>query len=198
MRMRMRMRMVGLTVGCLALVVGALTACEPAPEPRRVLVIGDSLSVGAVQQGLGAESPWTWTVSAEVGRSTNRGIAIAQNRNIAAYDLVIVALGTNDYLDTKSTYGVRIDKMMAALAKAPRVIWINVDWAAERLAPAATGVNPAIAAAPARHHKLSVGDWDSYVRTVKNMSTHRASDQVHYTASGYALRARWMEKLVPA
>ena len=192
----MRIRRV---LGVLAVVLvatvalGTLSGCEPA---KRVLVIGDSLTVGAVSAGLGDGHPWQWTVSAEVGRSTNRGIAIAQNRDIAAYDLVIVALGTNDYLDSAGTYGTRIDNMMSALSVAPAVIWINVDAQTPHLAPAANGVNPALASAQGRHAALTVADWNGYVRGVSNMAAYRAGDEIHYSSAGYGLRARWMEALV--
>ncbi|MCB0970579.1 MAG: hypothetical protein KDA97_03530 [Acidimicrobiales bacterium] len=175
------------------LALGSLSACSPA---KRVLVIGDSLTVSAAAAGLGADHPWQWTISAEDGRGTNRGIAIARDRDIAAYDLVIVALGTNDYLDDAVTYRTRIDNMMAALADAPRVIWINVDSHTPHLAPAALGVNPAIAAAPGRHSKLTAADWDAYVATVPDMDDYRRGDQIHYNAAGDDLRARWMESLV--
>ena len=109
---------------------------------------------------------------------------------------MIVALGTNDYLDDAVTYRTRIDNMMAALADAPRVIWINVDSHTPHLAPAALGVNPAIAAAPGRHSKLTAADWDAYVATVPDMDDYRRGDQIHYNAAGDDLRARWMESLV--
>lgn len=189
---RQMLRMLGLgTVGALSL--GATIACDPT---RRVLVLGDSLTLSARNQGLGRDHPWDWIISAEEGRTTNRGIAVAKERSISSYDLVVVALGTNDYLDTKSVYGTRVNNMMAALAAAPRVIWVNVDTATTKLAPAAVGVNPALAAAPARHPKLVVADWHRYLQLQPNPNAYRLSDGVHYTAAGYALRARWMEGLV--
>jgi lysophospholipase L1-like esterase len=172
-----------------------LVSCQPA---RRVLVIGDSLTVGAVQQGLGEGSTWEWTVSAEVGRGTNAGVAVARSFDAEAFDLVIVALGTNDYLDPKATYRARIDAMVAALDGAPAIAWVNVDTGTSHLAPAAVGVNAALAEAPGRHRHLRLGDWAAHVRTVPDMATHRAGDGIHYSASGKALFARWLEGLVPA
>ena len=86
--------------------------------------------------------------------------------------------------------------MMAALAPAPQVIWIDVDSQTPHLAPAALGVNPALAAAPARHPTLTVAGWNDHVRGVANMAAYRAGDEIHYNAAGYDLRARWMEALV--
>lgn len=176
--------------------VGATAPSSCAPVPK-VLVIGDSLTVGADQQGMGDGSSWRWEVVAADRLSTNQGIAFASALPIEGYDLVIVALGTNDYLDSAAVYGARIDKMMAALADAPKVVWVNVDTVKSKLAPAAAGVNAAIAAARSRHRTLRLGDWDAYVRAVPDMGTYRKGDLVHYNAAGNALRARWMEDRVP-
>lgn len=182
-----------LAAGALGVVSLGAAACAPA---RRVLVIGDSLTVGTRQQGLGANHPWDWIVSATQGRVTDQGVALARGRTISSYDLVMVALGTNDKRDTKAVYTTRIDAMMAALQAAPRVIWINLDTGTPPLAPGADGVNPALKAAPARHRKLAIADWNGYFRSVPRSSGYRHSDQIHYSAAGYALRARWMESLV--
>jgi len=180
-----------LGLGALGAVV-ATSACTPT---RRVLVIGDSLTLGAQQQDLGARKPWAWTVDAREGRGTNEGVAVAKQLSISSFQQVVVALGTNDYLDTKAAYASRIDAMMAVLP-VPRVVWINVDAGTAKLAPAALGVNPALKAAPARYRKLAIGDWDAYLRSRTDPDQYRAADQVHYNAAGYALRARWMESLV--
>lgn len=182
-----------LGAGALGALALGTAACQP---PRRVLVIGDSLTVGTRQQGLGDGHPWDWIVSAKVGRLTNQGIDLAEHRTISSYGVVIVALGTNDLHDTKAVYGARIDNMMSALTATPRVIWINIDTGTPRLLPAADGVNPALKAAPARHPKLTIADWNGYFRRVPKADLYRQSDDLHYTPEGYALRARWMESLV--
>lgn len=176
--------------------IAVLTGCTPHRGSPRVLLIGDSLSVGARDSGgLGATDPASWTVNAVVGRGTNAGITAARSYDLRSFDVVVVALGTNDYLDDKTTYSARIANMMTVLGTKP-VVWVNVDAGAARLHPAAFGVNPAIAAAPARHRTLRAADWSSYVGSRADLATLRASDGIHYTTAGYRVRARWMEALV--
>lgn len=176
-------------------VLGLTTSCGPRVVAARVLVIGDSLTVGAETAGLGDQHGSTWTIDAETGRGTNAGVTAARGHDLTRYDLVIVALGTNDYLDDKTTYATRIDAMMAVLGDRHRVIWVDVDAHAARLGPAAYGVNPAIAAATRRHPNLTAADWDGFLAG-RDSSGLRAGDGVHYTAAGYRLRADWTEAMV--
>jgi lysophospholipase L1-like esterase len=182
----------------LALAAAPLTGCgwlDPGPEGR-VLVIGDSLTVGAQEQGLGDGHSWDWTIRAVVGLTTAQAASAAAGFDPGRYDLVVVALGTNDARDDEATYGARIDDMMAALGDADQVLWVNVDAQTTELASAAEGVNPAIDAAENRHPNLEVADWDAYVRGREDMDDLRAGDGVHYNAAGYQVRAGWMEGLV--
>jgi lysophospholipase L1-like esterase len=163
-----------------------------------VLVIGDSLTVGAAEHGLGDGHSWDWTIRAVVGLTTEQAASAASGFGSERYDVVIVALGTNDARDDEATYQARIDEMMAALGDASRVIWVNVDAQTPQLSSAARGVNPAIAAGPARHPELELADWDAYVRGRDDMAGLRAGDGVHYNAEGYEVRAEWTEALVEA
>jgi len=75
----------------------------PTTGPRRshsgaLLVVGDSLTVGADLQGLTKllkADGWQPTIDAEEGRSTTGAIAVVQQRIKVAPPLVIVELGTN-------------------------------------------------------------------------------------------------------
>jgi hypothetical protein len=180
----------------LACSVGACGLLDQGPEGR-VLVIGDSLTVGADREGaLGDDHDWDWDVRAIEGLTTEKATEATRGIDESAYDLVIVALGTNDFNDDEATYAQRIDAMMDALSSAERVIWVNVDAGTPLLAPTEQGVNAAIAAAPARFASLEVGDWNQYVAGIDDMDAYRAGDEVHYNTEGYQLRARWMEQLV--
>lgn len=176
-----------------AILVSGAAACGPA---RRIFVVGDSLTVGAQGQGLGEATDGGdagWTIDAEVGRTTHEATAVLAATDLTGFELVIVALGTNDYLDSASMYGVRIDRLMAALDGHPKVCWINVDAHTTKLRPAATGVNPALAAAPSRHPSLRVADWHAHLGARSDAATLRASDGVHYTASGYRVRREFTQ-----
>ena len=184
--------------GAAALVAGAMGAgtlggCAP---PKRVYVLGDSLTVGAAGQGLGRttnDGATTWTIDAASGLTTHDATAIAAGRDLRSYELVIVALGTNDYLDSAAMYGVRIDRMLAALRDHPRVRWSNVDAHTAKLQPAAAGVNAALAAGPARHPTLRILDWHAHVGGRPDADALRAADGVHYTAAGYRVRRDFTE-----
>ncbi len=193
----MRRGVAAVLVAILAVIGGTGASCSPEAGTPRVLLIGDSLSVGARDQGdLGVSDAAGWTVDAVVSRGTNAGVRAAATYDLRTYDLVVVALGTNDYLDDATTYGARINNMMKVLGTTKPVIWINVDAGASRLGAAALGVNPAIAAAPARHRNLTAADWNTVVNGRWDLGNLRSSDGIHYSTAGYQLRARWMEGLV--
>lgn len=172
----------------------ALSGCSNDEGPN-VLVIGDSLTFGAQQRGLG-EGPGTWTIDGVIGRTTSEGVEVADEADLADVDEVIVALGTNDYLDDEETYAARIDAMMAALGADVPVTWINVDTGTTKLAPAADGVNAALTAAADRFPNLEVADWSAYVASRDDEDELRGGDGVHYTSAGYDVRAEWTQDLV--
>ncbi len=194
--MRRWVRQASVVVAALV-VASALGACKPVPPPKakRILVIGDSLTIGARNSKVGAPDPHTWVLNAEGGRGTDAGTEVAEAAT-GTYDLVIIALGTNNVLDAKAVYRARIERMMAALGERIPVIWINVDAGAWKLTSAAVGVNPALADADAAHANLRVADWNTYI--AGQDPSLRASDGIHYVPAGYDVRARWMESLVPA
>lgn len=182
------------------MVIGVLAAltvagCSKGKEGPHVLVIGDSLTFGAQQRGLG-EGPGTWKIDAVIGRTTNEGVTAAKKADLSDLDQVIVALGTNDYLDDEATYATRIDAMMAALGPDVPVTWVNVDTGTTKLAPAADGVNAALTAAANRFGNLEIADWSGYMAGQEGQDKLRAGDGVHYTSAGYDLRAAWTEDLV--
>jgi hypothetical protein len=195
--MRVRALRVMVMVGALGVLAACgLVACTPT---YRVFVIGDSLTVGAVGQGLGVDTDSVdWTIDAVVGRTTNAGITVAKDRDLRGYDLVIVALGTNDWQDSAGVYGTRVDRMVAAIGDGPDVAWINVDAHTEKLRPAADGVNVAIARAPLRHPRLEVADWHEHVGAVAGFDACRNADGVHYKACGSRERRAFTEDLAPA
>lgn len=121
----------GLAVVAMAMlaITGATGAsCAPEVGTPRVLLIGDSLSVGARDAGaLGADDAAGWTVDAVTNRGTNAGVTAARSHDLRNFDVIVVALGTNDYGDTKTAYAARINNMMAVLGTTKPVIWVNVD-----------------------------------------------------------------------
>lgn len=193
-RTHRRVARAAVVAGVVAVLAAASVACAPV---TRVLVIGDSLTVGAAQAGLGRQAGATWTIDAVVGRGTNAGTEVARRYDLSRYDVVIVALGTNDYLDSKALYAARIDRMMAVLGPTRPVVWVDVDANVGRLAAAGPTVNAAIAAAPSRHRNLRAASWHGYLRADAGAAALRAADLVHCTPRGYAVRAAWTGHQLP-
>ncbi len=185
--------------GWWAVVAGAaigvlvMAGCSGDPEPT-AFVVGDSLTVGAQIGGLGDDgSP---AVDAQSGRTTQQATRVVEQTGLADFEQVIVAVGTNDYLDTEAAYAPKIDEMMAALGSALPVTWINVDTGTPKLAPAADGVNAALAAAADRHPNLTIADWDGYLNGRDDADALRSGDEVHDSSEGYRVRAEWMQDLI--
>lgn len=171
----------------------ALTGCaKDDPEPT-TLVIGDSLTVGAEIGGLGDDG--TMVIDAEEGRTTEEALAVAQAADLTAYERVIIAVGTNDYLDSTTDFDAKVNQMMAVLGSQLPVTWVNVDTGTEKLAPAADGVNASLASATERFDNLTVADWDAYINGRDDADDLRVGDGVHDSSEGYRVRAEWMASL---
>ncbi len=178
-------RTLAVVVAVLVFGVG-LVGCTGQGDRGSVLVIGDSLTVAATDQGLSRDG---WDIDAQDGRTTPEGIEVAENRDAGRYRSVIVALGTNDG-DDEATYERRVDQMMKVLGPEPDVVWVNVDTHTPELA-SRRAVNQAIRGATDRHPNLRLGDWDNYLTTVDGFDDMRAGDGVHYAPEGSEVRARW-------
>lgn len=185
----------GAALGAVVAGGGLVSACTPS---RSVLAMGDSIMSGAKLVGFGAATAGgatTWKVDAVVGRGTNRAATDLAAIDLRTYWMVVVATGTNDYLDDAATFGTRIDRVMRATAGHPRVRWVNVDANTTKLAPAANGVNAALAAAPRRWSTLRVGDWSHRAATLSGFDQQRAADGVHYSYDGYRQWRAFVEAL---
>lgn len=191
-----------MVVATAVLVAIVLTGCDsglglhqvliPKRSDGSVLIIGDSLTVGARGAGLGASLDGAPVhIDAVVGRSARAARGILERSDLRGVGTIMIALGTNDYLDGPD-FGSIIDGVMPA-TKGRAVIWVNVDTGTRKLAPA-VAVNAAIDAAATRHSTLRVADWDSYINSRTNVAAMRAPDGVHYRGSGPAERARWSRR----
>lgn len=146
----------------------------------RVLLVGDSLAVGAELGGavdkIAAGGLPIPVVDAAVGRRTDEMIALLPAYSLSASDLLIVSLGANDGPDGVAE---RVDSFMMAVNGA-RVLWLNLD-----LEDWGEG-NAAMVEAEGRWPNLTVLDWAA--ESIAN-PTWRASDGIHYTGDGYAAMA---------
>jgi lysophospholipase L1-like esterase len=172
----------------------ALPACNDQPVSR-ILVVGDSLTVGAENAGLGSRGPVAWTINAVVGRTTYQASVELAKLQPTSYGEVVVVVGTNDADLSATGYRTEIERVMKVIGPKEPVIWVNVDSHSPQMAQAARGVDVALDQAAAAHANLRIADWDAYVLTVPGFSAMRGSDGTHYTPQGYAVRATWLERV---
>lgn len=196
-----------------AVVILSVTGCEvsdrnegvtlsqyvPKSRSSRVLVIGDSLTDQARTAGMEAKirsaggGSNVVTASATWGWSTAQATAALAKHNPASFDLIVLALGSNDYSRTEAQQTAAINAAMAKTGRTPTV-WVNVD-SYGKMGAGAARYNKALTAAEKRFSNLTVSDWDTFLRSRPNHTTYRAADRVHYTSAGYRLRASYMADL---
>ncbi|MBK9179243.1 MAG: hypothetical protein IPM45_06640 [Acidimicrobiales bacterium] len=143
--------------------VETTTTTAPAPPPppppdRRVLLVGDSVLLGARADLERALDGWETTIDAEVGRFLGAGVGVLQARRDRAGAAAVIVLG-NNYLGSQRQFADQLDDALQALSGVPRVLWLTVaeydddQWE----------VNAAIRAAAARWPNLEVVDWAAAV-----------------------------------
>jgi lysophospholipase L1-like esterase len=160
---------------------------QTVPVVQKILVIGDSLTVGS-GPSLSADLSATGaavTVDAAVGSGLTNKVVDYRTRiptDIAAVhpDLVVIALGTNDS-GAGSGYGAEVDAVMNLLPAGQQVIWVLPRRPAS-LQPGIGQLAASVYAAVGRWPSLRVADVDGI------MALHPewvAPDGIHYNSTGY-------------
>lgn len=177
------------------LTVGGAAGVGAAPGPpadRRILVVGDSVLLGArdaILSRLGAAG-YDVHVDAEVSRSTLGGLDVLRRERAGIGDVVIVHLGHNDGA-SPAVFRARIDAVMGELRDVDRVIWCNLaefrGWV-----PAA---NAELAAAATRWPNLEIADWRS---VAASDPAHLYSDGIHLPPPGREALAALVAERVEA
>jgi len=141
------------------------TAPGTVPSPRsaappaarwadRVLIVGDSVLLGA-RSALPAALPG-WRVTLDAAESRNISAftgVLASAGGPAPFRVVVVHLCTN--YSKGGGFSRSLDRAMAALAGVPRVVWVTcTEWSA-----GPPEANAAIRAAPERYGNVVVADW---------------------------------------
>lgn len=176
------------------------TGCQAAADPSshaypRVLVVGDSLTVGASRGGLSywASAKYRTVVYALEGYTIEDGIRILRSINLADYDTVIFALGANDFRKDDAVLASKIDRAVGS-AKGARMVWVNVDSGAQVLG-GSVRFNTILSKMAKGYPNVTVADWDSFIRSRPDAQLLRHKDGVHYTPDGYRVMANWMLSL---
>lgn len=155
----------------------------PDPLPSEIVVIGDSLTVGAAPYlaALADALALRIRVDARVGRSTNEGLARLAHLESADDAVVVLALGTNDRDSARYSDAVDVARTAAGTARA--IVWLTIVRPNGR---PLTNASLAVAAANAGTPPLRLVVWEAYVAAHPEWL---ASDGVHLTATGYRARA---------
>ena len=160
-----------------------------------MLIIGDSLTVGANSAGLTRllqADGWTVEVDASEGRSTRTGVIETESRTKVPA-LVVVELGTNPSSaigDFPSEIATMVDELKAEGAQ--RIIWITTHY---RDDDRYSDKNNALARAAAADPTLVIADWDSLA------SAHpewMRTDGLHYSDAGYLQLAAFLTDAIDA
>ena len=158
------------------------------PGPATVLVVGDSVILGAKTQVPDALAGWKVTFDAKESRGIQAGISLLEARKGPSPRVVVIHLCTNW---AEHDYAEQIDKTMAQLEGADRVVWVTCEpWRDEVVEADAD-----IAAAVDRYPNLVMADWAA----LADKPGYSYSDHLHLRTPGaVALAALVAEKVGPA
>jgi len=154
-------------------------AQQPAPgtPPRKVLVVGDSVILGAqnqMTQGFAGKG-WSVVFDASVSRSTSAGAQAVAARRADATDALVVNLGAND-AGNANLYAQRVEQVLAAAAGVPHVYWLTI----REVRPYYPAANNVLREAARRHPNLTVVDWNA-ASTAPGLTS---SDGLHLKPQG--------------
>ena len=165
-------------------------------RPGSVFVTGDSLTVG-VEPWLGADlqhEGWRLDgVDARIGRPVAEGLQVLRDHATTLPGTVVVALGTND-LSTDPSMVASWLATAREIVGHRRLIWVNLcpDAAADPGLSSYRAINAALAA-DAPQYGVQVADWCAFAHA---HGVTPGADHIHYTASGYQLRAQFYADVI--
>ena len=178
----------------LTLAIVSPTPIDPtvrASSPPVVLLVGDSLMLGAQSHGdLSARLRRAGVVPVVVARnglSTGRSAPVIQQaRRKQRIDLVVVALGTNDAMvgHVGAAFGRSLADVLAVTGRVP-VLWVDVH--ATAFARDARSVNAQLKKAARRSSTMRLLTWSEAPG-----ADSLIYDGVHLTPRGYRLRAKFI------
>jgi len=181
----------GFAASCLAVAAlfgVVLTGFAPpaAAQQRNVVVVGDSIILGAQGPIVAAfnNAGWGITFDAVVSRSTSAGAAAIDSHWQELTDSLVINLGANDAGNT-AAYRQKVEQILSSTAGVPHVYWITIREVRDYY-PAA---NQALREVAAGFPNVSVLDWNAATAGSSGLT---AGDGLHLTAAG----ARVMTDLV--
>lgn len=175
-----------------------LPSSSAATEVRSVqqaYILGDSLTWLGRAYLPKALDAWGWRSNpgedSRSGRMVEEGLAIlAKERNLP--DTVLIALGTNNWLDGAGDARRWIAQARAIIGPSRTLIWVNIEmvgdrfWSHER-------INAGLLRGAREDGNTVIADWHSYVR---DFAVPLKSDGIHYTLSGSRERMRFYARVL--
>ena len=142
---------------------------------------------GALVAGLAG---WSVTVWAQEGLSTLGAASIVRASHAVIGDVVVVALGNNDAGDP-TTFGQRVDGVMAAIGPVRRVIWVNL----RTFASWVPAMNQQLVLAQGRWPNLQIADWNAVAASNPALVY---GDGLHLTPDGQVAMAQLIGEPIAA
>ena len=162
-----------------------------APSDRSMLVVGDSVILGAKSAISSEFSDWDLEFDAKVSRSTLAGVDIVASSTASRpVDVLVVALGYNDG-GNPTAFARRVDDLLAG-AQADLVIWLNL-----RIDPKNrydySGANSVLEQKAASDPRLIVADWSG-----ASQGSGYTWDGLHLTSKGAATMTALIDDTISA
>ncbi len=163
--------------------VAALPAPRAAAQQRRVVVIGDSIILGAESALVGAFQGAGWQIAfdAQVSRSTVAALDAIEAHRGELTDSLVLSFGAND-AGNPATFRSRVERVLAATASVPNVYWLTIREVRDYY-PAANQVLRDVAA---NHPNVTVVDWHGATAGTSGLTS---GDGLHLTGAGAARMA---------
>lgn len=164
-----------------SLVLGHQSEDHAAAQQRRVVVLGDSVVLGAQgpMTAAFAARGWEVTFDAAVSRSTAAAVEALEAHRPVLTDSLVLSFGAND-AGNPATFRQRAERLLDAAASVPNVYWLTIREVRDYYGPANQVLREVAAARP----NVTVIDW--HAATAGN-GTLTASDGLHLNGSGAAL-----------
>jgi hypothetical protein len=163
----------------------------------RLLIIGDSLSVGTdyfgkLQTRIERLAIWsTVSIDDKPGRKASLAAPILDKQLTSGTTAIVIALGTNDMISrTESWYPQYVIDLVMAKTRNLPVLWVNTEFSAlgrRDWISRSVRFNRALVKAQARWPQLRIADWNNSF--VPKAASRFIADGVHLTVSGYKTRA---------
>lgn len=165
---------------------------EAVREDRRVVVVSDSILLGARVPLVSrlSDAGWSVTFDGEQNRTTYAAARVVASHRGAGAGTFVLSLGANDGSDP-STFRQRVASVLAELSDVPRVYWLSLHEVRDGYAEA----NRVLREAEAAHPNLTVLDWHSFAAADGSLT---ASDGLHLRPQGASAMAELVAAAVAA